>query len=311
MKSTILIILLASITLTFSQEKKPFLTKDIKINALIDGTLYTPEKKSNKTKLVILIAGSGSTDRFGNQKGANNNSLKFLSEELTKNNIAVFSYDKRLFAQIKSGNLDEKSLRFDDFINDASDVILYFKSQKKYSKIIVAGHSEGSLIGMVAAKNNVDGFISLEGAGRSINLVLTEQLAKQAPAYIEECKTNLELLSQGKTFENKNPLLASLFRESVQPYLISWMKYNPQLEIKKLTIPTLIINGTKDIQTTENEAYLLKEANPKAQIKIIENMNHIFKEIKLDAENLKSYNNPDLPLIPQLTKEITDFINSI
>jgi len=309
MKTKILFFLLVA-TQTFSQNKKSFTTDDLKINALIDGTLYTPENSSNKTKLVILIAGSGPTDRNGNQKGVGNNSLKFLSEELAKNNIAVFSYDKRIFSTAKTVNSDEKDLRFDDFITDATDVIMHFKSQKKYSKIIVAGHSEGSLIGMVAAKNNADGYISLEGAGRPINLVLSEQLAKQAPAYIEECNANLELLRQGKTFENKNPLLASLFRESVQPYLISWIKYNPQDEIKKLTIPILIINGTKDIQTTEKEAFLLKEANPKADLKIIENMNHIFKEIKVDSDNIKSYSNPDLPIMPQLTAEIVTFLNS-
>lgn len=308
MKKLLILLLLAISSISIAQEVS-FNTEEIAINSLLNGTLYVPQKAAKETKLVILIAGSGPTDRNGNQKGVENNSLKFLSEALAKNNIAVFSYDKRIFSTAKSGNFDEKLLRFDDFITDATDVIMYFKSQKKYSKIIVAGHSEGSLIGMVAAKNNADGYISLEGSGRPINLVLSEQLAKQAPAYIEECNKNLELLSQGKTFENKNPLLASLFRESVQPYLISWMKYNPQDEIKKLNIPILIINGSKDIQTSEKEAYLLKEANPTSSIKIIENMNHILKEIKEDAENMKSYNNPDLPVMQQLINEISDFVN--
>lgn len=308
MKKLLILLLLAISSISIAQEVS-FNAEEITINSLLNGTLYVPQKAAKETKLVILIAGSGPTDRNGNQKGVENNSLKFLSEALAKNNIAVFSYDKRIFSTAKSGNFDEKLLRFDDFITDATDVIMYFKSQKKYSKIIVAGHSEGSLIGMVAAKNNADGYISLEGAGRPINLVLSEQLAKQAPAYIEECNKNLELLSQGKTFENKNPLLASLFRESVQPYLISWMKYNPQDEIKKLNIPILIINGSKDIQTSEKEAYLLKEANPTASIKIIENMNHILKEIKEDAENMKSYNNPEIPVMPQLVNEISDFVN--
>jgi len=95
----------------------------------------------------------------------------------------------------------------------------------------------------------------------------------------------------------------------VQPYLISWMKYNPQDEIKKLHIPILIINGTKDIQTSEKEANLLQEAYPKATLKIIHNMNHIFKEINEDAENLKSYSNPNIPVIPKLIIEIRDFVN--
>ena len=128
MKTKIAFFLLTTITLTFSQEKKTFKTEDLNITSLIDGTLYTPDNASNKTKLVILIAGSGPTDRNGNQKGVANNSLKFLSEGLVKNDIAVFNYDKRLFSQIKSGTLDEKTLRFDDFISDATDVITYFKS---------------------------------------------------------------------------------------------------------------------------------------------------------------------------------------
>lgn len=309
MKTKIALVLFATITISFSQEKKTFKTEDLNITPLIDGTLYTPITISNETKLIILITGSGPTDRNGNQTSATNNSLKFLSEELVKNDFAVFSYDKRLFAQIKSKTLDEKLLRFYHFIDDAKDVIVHFKSQKKYNKIIVLGHSEGSLIGMVAAKDIADAYISLEGAGRPINLVLSEQLAKQAPAYIDICNTNLELLKQGKMFENKHPLLSSIFRESVQPYIISWMKFNPQDEIKKLTIPILIINGTKDLQTTEKEAYLLKEANPSATLKIIENMNHILKEIKVDSENLKSYSNPDLPVMPSLITEITNFVN--
>lgn len=311
MKATFLLLLSLTFFPGFTQESESFTTTEVQATPLIKGTLYIPKSADNKTKLVILIAGSGPTDRNGNQKGVMNNSLKLLSEDLANNNIAVYSYDKRLFAQIKLKTHDEKTMRFEDYINDATEVIAFFKSQKKYAKIIVAGHSEGSLVGMAAAQKNADAYISLEGAGRPINEVLSDQLAKQAPAYIEECNKNLELLRQGKTFENKNILLASLFRESVQPYLISWIKYNPQNEIKKLQIPILIVNGTKDIQTTEKEAYLLKTANPKASLKIIDKMNHIFKEINDDTENIKSYNNPNLPVMNQLVESITNFIKSI
>jgi hypothetical protein len=123
----------------FSQEK--ILTEDIEINTIIKGTLFSPEKVNNETKLVILIAGSGPTNRNGNSIiGGVNNSLKFLAEGLTKNGIAVFSYDKRGLNKVDSKTIDEKSVVFDDFINDAKDVIVYFKAQKKYYKIIIAGH---------------------------------------------------------------------------------------------------------------------------------------------------------------------------
>jgi len=236
MKKIITVLLMCVSTLTFSQESKTT-TQDIEINPLIKGTLFSPEKVTDKTKLVILIAGSGPTNRNGNSTiGGINNSLKFLAEGLAKNGIAVFSYDKRIFAQMVNKTLDEKSLSFEDFINDSKDVITYFKTEKKYSKIIIAGHSEGSLIGMVAAKDTADGYISLAGAGRPIDEVLSEQVAKNSPTLKEAADKNLALLKQGKTFENQNPLLESLFRESIQPYMISWIKYNPQVEIKKLQI---------------------------------------------------------------------------
>jgi fermentation-respiration switch protein FrsA (DUF1100 family) len=315
MKKSLLLVLLLFSILCFSQQEtatKSFNKEEIAVNPLITGSLYSPLKQNKKTNLVLLIAGSGPTDRDGNQKGLINNSLKYLSEELVKNDIAVFSYDKRIFAQMKTGTVNEATLTFDDFITDATSVLLFFKNQKKYNKIIIAGHSEGSLIGMIAAKDKADGFISLAGAGRTIDAVLVEQIAKQAPFLKEETQKNLDILKSGKTFELKNPMLASIFRESIQPYMISWIKYNPQMELAKLQMPILIINGTKDIQVSVQEAELLKKAKPEAELVLIENMNHIFKEIKSDdAENIKSYTNPDLPIVPTLTNTITAFVKSL
>jgi pimeloyl-ACP methyl ester carboxylesterase len=312
MKKIILLAVVLFSTLAFSQEAIEFSKVDIEINSLLNGTLYSPSKQTKKTNLVILIAGSGPTDRDGNQKGLTNNSLKLLAQALANNGIAVYSYDKRIFAQIASGKLDEASLSFDNFIDDAKAVIHYFKNQKKYHSITIAGHSEGALIGMVAANGNANAYISIAGAGRPIDEVLLEQIGKQAPFLKEEVQKNLETLKNGTTFELKNQMLASLFRASVQPYMISWIKYNPQTEIKKLQIPTLLINGDKDIQVSVQDAQLLQQAKPDAQLKIIPNMNHIFKLIKGDdAENKASYTNPDLSIATDLSELITTFIKTI
>ena len=310
-KHTLLLFLLFSTTVI--AQKTALFTKDtISINSLLKGTLYTPLKQNKKNNLVILIAGSGPTDRNGNQKGMTNNSLQLLAEALANNNIAVYSYDKRIFAQMATGKLDEGSLSFDTFIDDAKAVLLHFKNQKKYHTITIAGHSEGALIGLVAANGNADAYISIAGVGRSIDEVLLEQIEKQAPFLKEEVEKNLATLKCGTTFELKNPMLASLFRSSVQPYMISWIKYNPQTEMKQLHIPTLIINGDKDIQVSVNDAQLLHQAKSDAQLKIIPNMNHIFKEIKGDdTVNKASYTNPNLPVIPELPSVIATFIQSL
>nr|WP_309757819.1 alpha/beta hydrolase [Flavobacterium sp.] len=313
MKKILFFLPILFVSLGYSQTKTEIFKKEeISINTLLKGSLYTPLKNSKKESLVILIAGSGPTDRNGNQKNLVNNSLKYLCEGLAQNDIAAFSYDKRMFAQISLGTLNEATLSFEDFINDAKAVFTYFKNQKKYNKIIIAGHSEGSLIGMIAANDNADAFISIAGPGRTIDAVVVEQIEKQAPFLKEEVLKNFEILKSGKTFELKNEMLASLFRPSVQPYMISWLKYNPQDEIKKLKIPTLLLNGTNDLQVSVGEAELLKKSKPDAELVIIDAMNHVFKEIKGDtAENMKSYNDPNLPISAQLLNTITRFIKAL
>lgn len=311
MKKIIACLFILFTVFSYSQEQL-FTTQDIEVNSLINGTLYTPIKESKKTKLVILIAGSGPTNRSGNSLIAgSNNSLKYLAEGLAKNGIAVFSYDKRIFALMKSKKLDEKSLRFEDMIADADSVFDYFKAQKKYKKIIFAGHSEGSLIGMIASKDKADGFVSLSGIGRPIEEVLSEQISENSPNLKEDADKGFALFKEGKTFENKNPLLNSLFRESIQPYMISWFKYNAQEEIKKLTIPVLLVNGTKDLQVQPIDAQLLKKAYPKAKLVIIKNMNHVLKEISNDDDNIKSYSDSKLPVMKELIDNMTAFVKKI
>jgi len=107
-------------------------------------------------------------------------------------------------------------------------------------------------------------------------------------------------------------MLISLFNKSIQPFLISWIKYNPQEELQKLTIPILLINGSKDIQVQNLDAELLHKTNETSQLQLIEGMNHIFKEIKGDiTENMGSYNNPNLPVMPKLIDIITTFVKEL
>ncbi|RZJ29721.1 MAG: alpha/beta hydrolase, partial [Flavobacterium sp.] len=116
----------------------------------------------------------------------------------------------------------------------------------------------------------------------------------------------------GQTFTLENKAMASLFRESVQPLWISWMKYDPAQEIQKLKMPILIVNGTQDVQVSVSDAELLKKAKPAATLVIIPDMNHVFKEIKGDrAENMTSYSNPDLPIAKGLADAVNQFIKTI
>ncbi|WP_347068379.1 alpha/beta hydrolase [Flavobacterium sp. WV_118_3] len=291
-------------------QETPFKITEIQINSLLKGDLYTPVPEIKKPTLIILIAGSGPTNRNGNQIGMQNNSLKYLAEDLATEHRAVFTYDKRVIAQIISGTVNEKDMRFEDMITDAATVFDHFKKTGNYSKIVFAGHSEGSQIGMIAAQQTkVDGFISIAGPGRPIDEILIDQITKQAPGVKEELISSLEKIKKGETVSVKSPLLSSIFRESVQPYMTSWMQYKPQQEIQKLKIPVLLLNGTKDLQVAESEAERLKKAKPDASLTIIPNMNHVLKTITGDdAENRASYSKPEIRNTPELAQAINLFL---
>ncbi len=308
MKISFFVVTLMISLITFAQNNA-FDATNIEINRYISGTLLTPNKESDSTgNLAILIADSGPTDRNGNQSFLKNNSLKKLSEALSNQGIVTFRYDKRTVKQIRQGYVD-KNILFNDFVTDAISVVEYFKTKNAYDKIFVIGHSQGSLVGMLAAKENVDGFISIAGAGQSIDNVIMEQIATTAPMFTEDAKKTFNILKQGQVTDDYPPALASFFSKDIQPFMANWMQYNPQEEIKQLQIPTLIINGTKDLQVTVKEATLLKEASPNATLKIINNMNHIMFSIEGDSlENSKSYNESFRELNPELIESLIDFI---
>jgi pimeloyl-ACP methyl ester carboxylesterase len=279
----------------------------------INGTLTVPEKPK-KTPVVLIIAGSGPTDRDCNSPlGIKTNAYKMLAESFAANGISTLRFDKRGIAKSKAAMTSENDIRFDNYINDAIGWIDMLKQDKRFSKIFILGHSEGSLIGIVAAEQTpVSGFISVAGAGSPGDTILRKQLKNQLPPQLlKESNNVLDSLRSGKTVSKLSPVLLSLYRPSVQPYIISWFKYDPSVEIKKLRIPVLIVQGTTDIQVSVDDAKLLSAAKPDAQLLIIDNMNHILKEAEADRQkNIATYTNPDLPLKQELVQGIVLFIKN-
>jgi len=310
MKYSVLFILLFTLQLAIAQESS-INEENLTIDKYTDGTLTLPENPEN-VPLVIFIQGSGPVNRDGNGPMMKNDGIKKIAQELAERGIASFRFDKRIFKMDKL-NIREQDLSFEDFVTDVNSILEHFSKDQTYSKIILAGHSEGSLIGILAAQNGkADAFISLAGAGRSINTIIVEQIAKQSGELSENAEIAFEeMLANGST-TNYSPFLESIFRPSVQPYMVSWMKYDPAKEISKLDIPVLIVNGTFDLQVDVTDAEILQNSNPKAELVLIEDMNHIFREIKGEnLENTKAYNEAQRPLHPELIPALTSFIESI
>ena len=282
------------------------------------GTLYgTLVLPSNQTAcpVILIIAGSGPTDRDGNNPliAGKNNNLKMIAEVLAQNGFASVRYDKRGIGESQSAGLNESDMRFDDYVNDAAAWVETLKNDGRFSLVGIVGHSEGSLIGMIAAnKSGSDFYVSLEGAGRPAYDIIIEQLAGQPATVIAEVKRiNAELIA-GNTVADVDPGYYSLFRPSVQPYLISWYKYDPAVEIAKLTCPVLIVQGTTDLQVSQKDADLLKAAKPDSVYALIEGMNHILKDAPLDeTKNFATYSNPDLPLTPDFVAALIAFVKDV
>lgn len=313
MKNIILFLTVLFLTYVNAQSPKQDTFKEtpaiLKINNdQIFGTLTVPDGVK-KCPVALIIAGSGPTDRNGNNAMMKNNSLKMLAEELAKNGIASLRFDKRGIGESKKSAVAESGLVFENYTEDVKSWINYLKQDKRFTQLTVIGHSEGSLIGMIAsAKANK--FVSIAGAGESADKLIKTQIASKSNKQIEDMTFPIiDSLKAGNKVNKVDPLLNSLFRASIQPYLISWFKYDPQTEIKKLTIPVLIIQGNNDLQVSVKDAENLSKAKANSELVIVDKMNHIMKIVDGDQKaNMESYNNETLPISETLIHKIVSFI---
>ncbi len=276
----------------------------------LEGSFLSPE--GTAVPVVLIIAGSGPTDRNGNNSYMTNNCLKMLAEGFYQNGIATLRYDKRGIGASKLTATQMLDTRFDDMINDAKSWVGYLQTLEEVGDIHVLGHSQGSLVAILTAQTeNVTSVISVAGLGAPGGEIIREQLKVQPPILQEQAAIILDSLKQGHDVNKVHPMLQSLFQPALQPFVRSWIKYDPKEEIAKLEQPVLIVNGTEDIQVGVDQAEKLSRAHPKSTLLIIEKMNHVLKDAEGDRNaNLSTYYKPDLPLSETLIPEIVKFIKA-
>lgn len=278
--------------------------------APILGTMLTPEGETRAA--AVIIAGSGPTDRNGNSPlGVSASTYLLLANGLAEKGIATVRYDKRGVAASVFAGLSEEDLRFDMYVDDARAWAGEAVRLTGKSCVWLIGHSEGSLIALAAAQDNdqVCGVVSLSGAGRTGPVVLSEQLRAGLPEpLLTQALHAIDELAAGRTTDNV-PGLESLFRPSVQPYLISWFALDPQVLANSYGGPLFIGQGSTDFQTRVADAEALKAAQPDADLVIWEGVNHVLKTAPEDrAANAATYADPTLPLAPGVVDDIAEFI---
>jgi pimeloyl-ACP methyl ester carboxylesterase len=277
----------------------------------LHGTMLLPRRNS---PVVLIVPGSGPTDRNGNSPlGVNSNMYKQLAEGLATKGIATVRVDKRgMFGSAEAG--DPNAVSVDIYASDYRAWIDAIRAETGRKCVWLLGHSEGALMVSAAAEGRKDvcGLILVSGMGRKMGEVIRAQL-RANPANVpllDQAFAALDDLEAGRhpDTSNMHPALLPLFAPQVQDFMISVFATDPVETVRRARVQTLIVQGTTDLQVTEEDARLLNDA-PRTKLELIRGMNHVLKEAPEDrAANLATYANADLPLHPKLVREIGDFI---
>lgn len=273
----------------------------------IKGT-FLEATKPNGTA-VMIIAGSGPTDRNCNNPQMKSNAYKYLAEHLASKGISSLRYDK-LGVAYSTPSMPEKDFVFSDNVKVAAKVYDFLSQLEGVERIVILGHSEGSTVGMLAAKEvDAHKYISLAGPGYPADEILKTQFKTLPDTMKADAFLLMDSLKKGMQVSKYIPALAGLFRPTMNNYLIDWFKYDPRNEIAKLEMPVLVIQGDNDIQVSNDNADELARANEKAQKVFIKGVSHVLKQAPKDfQENYDTYNSPDKDIDEEIKKVLTNFI---
>lgn len=280
-------------------------------SGVLHGTLLLPQS-AEPVPVALLIAGSGPTDRDGNNpNGGRNDNLKRLAQVLAKHGIASLRYDKRGVAKSLTATPREEDLSVERYVADAQAWGQMLRADPRFGPLILIGHSEGALIASLAAEQaGATALVAIAGSARPIDQVLREQLRQQLPPpLLARSLALIDDLKAGRPQPEVPDALRVLFRPSVQPYLISLFRQDPAAAFARLKIPALIVQGRHDIQVGVRDAEALKAAKADAELVLVDGMNHRLRIVPAESVNRSSsQDDSTLPLARLLTDAIILFI---
>jgi len=280
----------------------------------LGGTLTMPRNATGRVPVVVIIAGSGPTDRNGNSLmgGIRPNSYAQLAWQLAGKGIASLRYDKRAMPGMK-GTFDMTRMTLDDFAADARAAAESLAHDARFSRVILLGHSEGSSLALIAGRAGppVSAVISVSGLGRPFGVVLREQLARQYDsATIVRYDTAMGQYLRGEQPRDVPPQLWPLFVPINLSFMRSLSSFDPPAAIRAVHQPVLIVQGGTDLQVTVADAEGLHAAKPDAQLVVVPLANHVLKqttETTLQGQ-MPTYQNPTVPIMPEVANAIADWI---
>nr|HEV8009030.1 alpha/beta fold hydrolase [Bradyrhizobium sp.] len=274
---------------------------------LIDAVLTVPPDVE-RPPVVLLIAGSGSTDHDGNGPQAKPATLKKLSEQLVARKIATLRYDKRGAGGWKPEYGRPEDFRFTQFVDDATALVSYLRGTRKFSRVVLAGHSEGGLVAILTARRlPVDRLVLLVTAARRQGDLVKAQLEKKLPPdRLEPIVKAIDAIMADQIVDPPPQGLA--IAPSMQPGIASAFKEDPIPPLKLIEQPILIVGGGRDLQMARLDFAALSAASPVAKTLWLPDMNHVLVDVTDEADNLAAYNQPERALDSALVDSVAAFI---
>jgi pimeloyl-ACP methyl ester carboxylesterase len=285
-------------------------------NRELAGTLVVPVVPSQREP-VLIVAGSGPTDRDGNSPlGVSAATYRLLAEGLAARGVPTLRTDKRGVGSSRAALVREDDSTVQLGADDVRAWIGRLREATNARCVWLLGHSEGALLALLAAQANdeVCGLVLVSALGRPAADALREQLHAN-PAnepLLEQALKAIAELEAGRRFDvsGMHPALLPLFRPSVQPHLISLFAADPAALVRRYAGPVLVMQGTTDLQTTVKDAQRLGNARPGVEVALLDGVNHVLKQAPAERPaNLATYRDPNLPLAAGVVDRIATFLD--
>lgn len=311
----------ASRTSTFSVAGDDSVTIPTTLGFSLGGTITTPASGTGPFPALILVGGSGPTDRDETVAGIP--VFGHIARDLVAAGFVVVRYDKRGIGQ--SGGRTE-SVTIADYAEDARQILLWLEKQKNVDKdrIGIVGHSEGALVAMLVAgreRNKVGAMALVAGPSTDGNAVVLEQqkmILSKLP--IDEAQRAERIALQEKinnavmkgTGWTEIPDAARKVADT--PWFYSFLTFDPAKAMNDTRQPVLIVHGELDVQVQPHHADKLAELararKTKTDVEVLKvpGINHLLVPAKTGEISEYASLGADAKVSTQVTSAIAQFM---